>query len=260
MEHLCPLAQGPSSPQCAHSRCSPCSQLHHLSRRWSRRRPQSPPRPMVSWFVWPTVTRSSRRWEVLEERIRFLNIDTPEVGTCMADRATAFTKRELSSGQTIELRYDRDLRDPYDRLLALVRPTAGEWLSVSLAESGLGFPLSIAPNSAYYGRVAAAAGRAKREGVGMFSPRRSCTPVARAKRAGSGREPGSGDAGAYPRAVRRSRTASSRRRRVCSRSPRRPATASSRHGSRRTRRASGRRSCAAWQACGPRRSASGTQC
>lgn len=120
-----------------------------------------------------------------EERIRFLNIDTPEVGTCMADRATAFTARELPSGQTIELRYDRDLRDPYDRLLALVRPTAGEWLSVSLAESGLGFPLSIAPNSAHYGRVASAAGRAKREGVGMFSPRRSCTPVSRATRAGA---------------------------------------------------------------------------
>jgi len=121
----------------------------------------------------------------IEDRVRFLNVDTPEVGTCMADQATAHTARRLPSGQVIELRYDRDLRDPYDRLLALVRPEAGEWLSVSLAERGLGFPLSISPNDSYYGRVVAAARRAKQSGVGMFSPRRSCTPVSRVRRAGA---------------------------------------------------------------------------
>ena len=119
----------------------------------------------------------------VEERVRFLNIDTPEVGTCMADDATAHTARALPSGEIIALRYDRDLRDPYDRLLALVKPTDGTWLSVSLAERGLGFPISIAPNSAYYGRVAGAAARAKKAGAGMFSPRRSCTPVSRVRRA-----------------------------------------------------------------------------
>ncbi|GAA1934244.1 hypothetical protein GCM10009797_29580 [Nocardioides hwasunensis] len=120
---------------------------------------------------------------VTQERVRFLNIDTPEVGTCMAAQATAHTRRALPSGQVIALRYDRELRDPYDRLLALVKPDGGEWLSVSLAERGLGFPLSIAPNGTYYGRVASAAAKAKRAGVGMFSPRRSCTPVSRVRRA-----------------------------------------------------------------------------
>ncbi|NPD03757.1 hypothetical protein HN031_03545 [Nocardioides sp. zg-1308] len=117
------------------------------------------------------------------ERVRFLNIDTPEVGTCMADRATAFTERQLPAGREVQLRVDRDRRDPYDRLLALVKPTGGEWLSVSLAERGLGFPLAIAPNTRYYPRVVAAASRAERQGVGMFDPRRSCTPVSRARRA-----------------------------------------------------------------------------
>jgi endonuclease YncB( thermonuclease family) len=119
----------------------------------------------------------------VEERVRFLNIDTPEVGTCMADEATGFTARQLPSGAPISLRYDSDLRDPYDRLLALVKPDGGEWVSVSLAERGLGFPVSIAPNNAFYGRVVTAANRAKRTRVGMFSPKRSCTPVSRARRA-----------------------------------------------------------------------------
>jgi endonuclease YncB( thermonuclease family) len=119
----------------------------------------------------------------VEERVRFLNVDTPEVGTCMADQATAHTTRALPAGQAIALRYDRDLRDPYDRLLALVKPSGGTWLSVSLAERGLGFPISIAPNSTYYGRVASAASRAKKAGTGMFDPRRSCTPVSRVRRA-----------------------------------------------------------------------------
>jgi endonuclease YncB( thermonuclease family) len=119
----------------------------------------------------------------VEERVRFLNIDTPETGTCMADKATSFTSRQLPAGAPIDLRYDRDLRDPYERLLALVKPQGGEWVSVSLAERGLGFPVSIAPNSTYYGRVVSAADRAKRTGAGMFSPKRSCTPVSRARRA-----------------------------------------------------------------------------
>jgi micrococcal nuclease len=119
----------------------------------------------------------------VEERVRFLNIDTPEVGTCMADKATSFTSRQLPAGAPIALRYDRDLRDPYERLLALVKAQGGEWVSVSLAERGLGFPVSIAPNSTYYGRVVSAAKRAKRTGAGIFSPKRSCTPVSRARRA-----------------------------------------------------------------------------
>ncbi|WP_165354276.1 thermonuclease family protein [Nocardioides glacieisoli] len=119
----------------------------------------------------------------VEERVRFLNIDTPEVGTCMADQATDFTSVQLPAGEVIALRYDRDLRDPYERLLALVKPAEGEWLSVSLAERGLGFPLMIAPNSAFYPRVVSAANRAKRGKVGMFSPTRTCTPIARTRRA-----------------------------------------------------------------------------
>jgi hypothetical protein len=43
--------------------------------------------------------------------------------------------------------------------------------------------MSVSPNDSYYGRVVNAADQAKRERVGMFSPRRFCTPIARAQRA-----------------------------------------------------------------------------
>jgi endonuclease YncB( thermonuclease family) len=117
------------------------------------------------------------------ERIRFLNVDTPEVGTCMADRATAFTEAALATGAPLKLKFDRELRDRYGRLLALVRPADGGWVSVGLAEAGLGFPMYVSPNRAYYPRVVAAAARAKKAKAGMFDPRRKCTPVARARRA-----------------------------------------------------------------------------
>lgn len=119
----------------------------------------------------------------VEERVRFLNIDTPEVGSCLAGAATKFTSSHLSEGADIELGYDRDLRDPYERLLAVVRPVGGEWLSLDLAANGLGFPLTIAPNTAYHSAVTNASVNARRRGLGLFDPTLGCTPVSRAKAA-----------------------------------------------------------------------------
>lgn len=117
------------------------------------------------------------------EKVRFLNVDTPEVGRCMAGDATKYTQRQVPVAAEAALTYDRDLRDDYGRLLAMVTGTDGRWVSVGLAESGLGFPMSVRPNSTHYDAVVGAAGRAKRARVGMFSPTRSCTPIARATRA-----------------------------------------------------------------------------
>ncbi|WP_165807016.1 thermonuclease family protein [Nocardioides currus] len=119
----------------------------------------------------------------VEERVRFLNIDTPEVGRCLAGAATKFTSSRLPEGGAIELGYDRDLRDPYERLLAMVRPAGGTWLSVDLAAEGLGFPLTVAPNTAYKSAVETASSTARRRGVGLFDPTLPCTPIARAETA-----------------------------------------------------------------------------
>lgn len=119
----------------------------------------------------------------LEERIRFLNIDTPEVGSCLAGAATKFTAARLPEGAAIELAYDRDLRDPYERLLAVVRPVGGTWLSVDLAANGLGFPLTIAPNDTFQSAVENASATARHRGLGLFDATLGCTPVSRAKTA-----------------------------------------------------------------------------
>lgn len=119
----------------------------------------------------------------VEERVRFLNVDTPEVGACLAGAASKLTESRLPSGALIELAYDRDLRDFYDRLLAVVRPAGGVWLSVDLAANGLGFPMKIAPNDAFYSEVATASDAARRRGLGLFDPTLACTPVSRTRAA-----------------------------------------------------------------------------
>ncbi|WP_158648058.1 thermonuclease family protein [Nocardioides houyundeii] len=112
-----------------------------------------------------------------EGRIRFLNVDTPEVGTCLSAEATAFTKRELRPGTSPALTYDKGLFDPYGRVLAVVRGKSGKSLSVALARNGLGVPVNIAPNRAHYPAVVRASKAAVRDRVGFFDPRLGCTPA-----------------------------------------------------------------------------------
>ncbi len=108
-------------------------------------------------------------------RVRFLNINTPEVGRCMSDAATAFTARQLPLGSTVRLAYDREREDRYGRTLAFVTNSAGVELSVALARGGLGVPMLVRPNKRFYGRVVRAARRAQVQHVGFFNPRVGCT-------------------------------------------------------------------------------------
>ena len=50
------------------------------------------------------------------------NIDTPEMGTCLAQQAKAFTQDRLPVGARPELAYDVERYDRYGRLLAVVTP------------------------------------------------------------------------------------------------------------------------------------------
>lgn len=127
-------------------------------------------------------------------RIRLLNVDAPETGTCMAADAKALTAKLAAVGSAVQLSYDIDTIDPYGRTLADVQTSTVDSLSVALAASGLGFPVLVRPNGARYGAVLAATRQAESAQVGMFDPARPCTPVshllesqrlARAARSGS---------------------------------------------------------------------------
>lgn len=121
----------------------------------------------------------------VEERVRLLNIDTPETKhpalgvQCLGPESTAALKRLVAPGQTVTLRYDLERRDQYDRLLAGV--WAGDiFLNSEMARLGLGEPVIFQPNVRFYNEVNAAWQQAKAAGRGQFASGLGCTPGAAA--------------------------------------------------------------------------------
>lgn len=81
------------------------------------------------------------------ERVRYLMIDTPEDTSeieCYGPEATA-QNRDLVEGQEVELSYDAECTDRFDRLLAYVRVSDREVNSI-LVERGYACVLYIPPN------------------------------------------------------------------------------------------------------------------
>ena len=89
-------------------------------------------------------------WAGRRERVRLLGVDTPEtvdpdrpVG-CYGPEAAAFTSRRLQ-GRTVRLRFDRQPRDRYGRLLAYVE-VDGRRFNDELLAGGYARLLVIPPN------------------------------------------------------------------------------------------------------------------
>ena len=89
-------------------------------------------------------------WHGRPERVRLLGVDTPEtvdphrpVG-CYGPEAAAFTHRRLQ-GRTVRLRFDRQRRDRYGRLLAYVE-VDGRRFNDELLTDGYARLLVIPPN------------------------------------------------------------------------------------------------------------------
>ena len=89
-------------------------------------------------------------WAGRRERVRLLGVDTPEtvdrdrpVG-CYGPEASAFTSRRLQ-GRTVRLRFDRQPRDRYGRLLAYVE-VDGRRFNDELLAGGYARLLVIPPN------------------------------------------------------------------------------------------------------------------
>jgi len=112
------------------------------------------------------------------ERIRYLLVDTPESTTeqeCFGDSAARFN-RDLVLGRTVELAYDVECRDRFDRLLAYVT-VAGQDVSRLLVERGYACVLHIPPNGDdRVDELEAVEARARAEGRGLWGacPERPC--------------------------------------------------------------------------------------
>ncbi len=98
-------------------------------------------------------------------RVRFIGINTPEVGQPMSSEATAFLK-ELLKGRDVTLEKDVTDRDRYGRLLRYVW-TGDTLVNAEMVRAGYAQPYDIPPDSKYQGLmlVAEQEARSLRKGL-----------------------------------------------------------------------------------------------
>lgn len=114
------------------------------------------------------------------ERVRLLNVDTPETKhpeeavQCLGPEATDFLEDLLAPGDRIELVYDVERTDRYDRTLAGVFKDDA-LVNADIAEAGLGVAVLYEPNDRFYQEVLDAQARASEAGVGLHDPQVECT-------------------------------------------------------------------------------------
>jgi len=110
-----------------------------------------------------------------EERIRYIGIDTPETVKpntavqCFGPQAHDLNARLLGrAGSALTLRFDRELRDRYGRLLAYVFRNDGLFVNARLIAAGAARTLAIAPNTAHAARLGGLQHDARSAGRGLW--------------------------------------------------------------------------------------------
>jgi micrococcal nuclease len=114
------------------------------------------------------------RIEGSDEAVRYIGVDTPETVKphtpvqCFGKAASAYN-HQLVEGQPVRLRFDAERRDRYGRLLAYVyRARDGLFVNAALVRGGYATTLSIAPNTAHAGQLAALEHRARDRRRGLW--------------------------------------------------------------------------------------------
>ncbi len=113
-------------------------------------------------------------------RVRLLNVDTPESvdpnrpEECLGQGASEYLTQLPPRGVEIELQYDEQRADRYDRELAGVF-LGGDLVNAEIARAGYGVPLLIEPNDRFYADVADAWSEAEEADAGLFDPLEHCT-------------------------------------------------------------------------------------
>ncbi|HYH30100.1 MAG TPA: thermonuclease family protein [Pseudonocardia sp.] len=117
------------------------------------------------------------------ERVRLLNIDTPEVTEpdvqCLGPEASAHLAALLPVGTPVTLEFDEERIDGYGRTLAGVLTEDGTLVNAEMARAGLAMPIVIGENDRFYDAVLAARDEAAARDRGLFSPEVECTVPAR---------------------------------------------------------------------------------
>ncbi len=110
----------------------------------------------------------------VEEKVRLIGIDTPEVGECLADRATARLTELIGDGP-VHLAPDVSDRDRYGRLLRYVE-VDGTFVNAVLVAEGLAISRPFAPDTARQDELDAAQDQARRAGRGLWASDACGTP------------------------------------------------------------------------------------
>lgn len=117
-----------------------------------------------------------------EERVRFIGIDTPEIGERsepLGEEAAEYTAEAIPVGTTVWLQIDVEPRDRHGRLLAYVwleRPERGDadearasMLNAQLLLDGYANTLTVPPNVQYAERFRAFQAEAREAGRGLWA-------------------------------------------------------------------------------------------
>jgi micrococcal nuclease len=104
--------------------------------------------------------------------IRIIGIDTPEKDgpytdeECFGQEATSYTDRALA-GREVELEFDIDRTDRYDRTLAYVW-VGNELFDERILEDGYAVLLTVPPNVRYVDRLTQAQRAGREAGAGLW--------------------------------------------------------------------------------------------
>lgn len=107
------------------------------------------------------------------ENVRYIGIDTPETVKpespveCFGPEASDFN-HELVEGERVRLRFDRELRDRFGRLLAYVY-VGDLFINAELIRGGFARTLEIEPNTAEAANLADLEAEAGAAGRGLWS-------------------------------------------------------------------------------------------
>jgi len=113
------------------------------------------------------------RYQGRDERVRLIGVNTPEVdwyggdAQCFGDEAGRYAQGRLT-GATVQLAFDVDLRDRYDRLLAYVY-LGSELFNLTLVQQGYARADPVPPDTKMASLFAGAEAQARQADRGLWS-------------------------------------------------------------------------------------------
>jgi micrococcal nuclease len=113
------------------------------------------------------------RYQGRDERVRLIGVNTPEVdwyggeAQCFGDEAGRYAQGRLTDA-TVQLVFDVDLRDRYDRLLAYVY-LGSELFNLTLVQQGYARADPVPPDTKMASLFAGAEAQARQAGRGLWS-------------------------------------------------------------------------------------------